>query len=160
MMQTTVQTHYIMTNNTFLIVGHLHRGQQHVTIYDVNGVQTLPVSSSRIIRASARHYGHSLKSLTTISKQFFGSNMQKLPLCLTTTYNGPCVFFPMWAPRTTANIWANVNAIINICPHEDGVQLTLKYGQEVVIPVQYLAFCSLYSRATLFSNYIFTNRLV
>ena len=139
-------------------MGHLHREQQQTTIYDINGENTYPLSTSKIIRTSARHYGHTLKSLMTISREFFQNDEHKLPICLTTSYTGPCVFFPLWSPRTTSNIWINTNAVTNINPEKGGVRITLNFNREVLLPVQYASFCSLYSRSALFSNYITSHK--
>lgn len=148
---------YIMTHHTYVLIGTTQKEQQQAIIYDMNGKHLYDTSTSKIIRATARHYGHTLKSLTQLSRQFFKNDEQKIPLCLTTSYNGPCIFFPLWSHRTTANIWINAHAITNITQQKDGVKITLKDQFEIDLPVQSTSFNTLYTRAILFSNYISTH---
>ena len=138
---------YVISENTYVMQSKLVGNKYYTTIIDKKGTYDCPKSVTRVIRHSCRLAGISTERVRAQSRRFFQEGVHKLPLILAYAGNKPLIFFPIYSPRSPGNVWLNINAISNISTNHTETIITLVNGEEVVLPVQYQAFCGLYVRA-------------
>lgn len=145
---------YIITESTYYLKTELKDGRNHTFIMDEFGEYDCPKSITRILRTSCRLNGITLERMKALSKRYFSNSVHKQPLVLTYHHNLPVVFFSAYSARNNNNIWINCNSIINILPSGNDTIVTFPNFEQIILPVQYQAFCGLYVRALFYQKYL------
>lgn len=147
---------YLISDETYYLKTKITDERNHTFIMDERGVYDCPKSVTRILRSSCRLNGITLERMKAQSKRFFQDNVHKQPLVLAyTTTNQPVVFFSTYSARSTNNIWINCNAVINISSNGTSETIvTFPSFEQLVLPIQYQAFCGLYVRALFYQKHL------
>lgn len=151
-------TSYIISNSTYLLETVTTNNRIHTTIYDKHGISKIDQKPIKIVRTTCRLHGTSLEAATETAKHFFGSNRHKLPIVVSVEYGNPCILFPLFSPHSAANIWINLNSIINIHEEEDGTRITFTNMTEKILPIQCKSFNQQYVRAMMYYKHILRSR--
>ncbi|HWK21910.1 MAG TPA: competence protein ComK [Ureibacillus sp.] len=139
---------YRISLNTYIIIPIQNGKKTYAHIYDKNGEYIVELKPLYIVRKSCNGIGYNYNIAKKFSKSFFGKEKHKLPLLI--SYNeSPNIFFPLFSPSSPNNIWIGLDAIINIKRLKDSTEITLRDGKEIVLPINYASFCSLYVSATM-----------
>lgn len=146
---------YLITEKTYVMQSKLVNNRYYTAIIDKDGTFDCPKSILRVIRTSCRVQSVPLERSKFHAKRFFPTGVHKLPIILSyDSEHKPVIFFSIYSPRSSGNVWLNFRAITNISPSELETTVTLLNGEELTLPVQYQAFCGLYVRAIFFYQYL------
>lgn len=146
---------YIISGGTHFLKSDVIDGRNHTFIMDKNGAHDCPKSITRVINNSCRKNGISLQRMRAQSKLFFTERCNKRPVVLAYEHNTPVVFFPLYSPRNTDNIWINCNNIIAIEPYSaKEVAVTFSNQYQLILPATYSSFSALYVRAVFYQRYL------
>ncbi|MEK4228453.1 competence protein ComK [Solibacillus sp. FSL H8-0538] len=151
-------TSYIASNTTFLLRSITANGKTHTIIHDKQGKVKFAQKPIKIVRATCRIHGTTFEAAQKMAKLFFGDNRHKLPIMISIDYGNPCVFFPLFSPHSTSNIWVNLQSITNIVERGDETIITLTDMSEEVLPIHYKSFNQQYVRAMMFYKHLILNR--
>ena len=151
-------TSYIASSTTFLLRSIPSDDKIHTIILDKQGKVKFANKPLKIIRNTCLLYGTTFQASLMMAKMFFGDNKHKLPIVVSVDYGNPCVFFPLYSPFSTANIWVNLQAIINIVEHGQETVLTFVDMSEEILPIHCKSFNQQYVRAMMYYKYLTINR--
>jgi competence transcription factor ComK len=145
---------YVISEMTYALQTKLVDNKYYTTIVDKRGTVDCPKSVTRVISTSCRNSGISLERTKALARRHFKEGVHKLPLILSYKGTTPLVFFPIYSSRSPGNVWVNTNAISNIQSAHHETLVTLVNGEELVLPVQFTAFCGLYVRALFYQRFL------
>lgn len=151
---------YIISSSTYLLESATPVAGNRIQtiIYDKHGVSTIDQKPLKLVRNTCRLHGTSLEAATETAKLFFGSNRHKLPIAVSIEYGNPCIIFPLFSPHSSANIWINLNSIVNIQEEGDETRLTFTNMVEKTLPIQCKSFNQQYVRAMMYYKHILRSR--
>lgn len=151
-------TSYFASSTTFMLSSFTTNGKVHTLIHDKQGTVMFAQKPLKIIRSTCRAHGTTLQGAQMMAKLFFGDSRHKLPIMLSMDYGNPCVFFPLFSPHSSSNIWVNLQSIININERGEETIVTLTDMTEIVLPIHCKSFNQQYVRAMMYYKHIILNR--
>ena len=151
-------TSYIISNSTYLLSSVDTGDRTQTIIYDKYGISKIDQKPLKLVRNTCRLHGTSLEAATKTAKAFFGHNRHKLPIVISIEYGNPCIFFPLFSPQSSANIWINLHSIINIQDHGDETLVTFSNMLEKKLPLHCKSFNQQYVRAMMYYKHILRTR--
>lgn len=153
-------TTYLVSNSTYLLSSVVNGDRIHTVVHDKQGISKIDQKPLKLIRNTCRLHGTSFEGAVQMAKLFFGQHRHKLPIVVLMEYGNPCIFFPLFSPFSTANIWINLQSIINIKEHEDQTIITFTNMTEQLLPIQCKSFNQQYVRAMMYYKHLLRTRAI
>ena len=151
-------SNYVITNSTYCLKSHPHRGKIHTIISDKHGKVVYANRPLKLVRHTCRLHGSSYEAAKYHAAQFYGKNKHKLPIMAAYDFGDPCILFPLYSPHSQQNIWISLHAISNIVEHENETIVTFLNGSVERLPVHMKTFNHQYVRAAMYYKYIISKR--